>query len=318
MVPASPAPSDPTVVARLGLGLAAVGRPAYITRDRDSDLGSERSVDDLERRAHAVLDAAWDEGIRYVDAARSYGRAEMFLGSWLAAHPGRRDELTIGSKWGYRYTGGWRMDAREHEVKEHSRSALDEQWPETLAALGTAPDVYLVHSVTPESPAFTDAALLDGLRRIADTGVRVGFSTSGASQGAVIEAALSLEDSPFSAVQTTWNVLEQSAGDALAQADSRGWLVVVKEVFANGRALDEPAAGRATGAPGAPAHPELAVLGAALSKPWADIVLVGAVTPEQIRLDATARPLDLPDDVLAALAEAPDAYWRTRSDLPWT
>ena len=31
----------------------------------------------------AVLDAAWEKGIRYFDAARSYGLAEKFLSSWL-------------------------------------------------------------------------------------------------------------------------------------------------------------------------------------------------------------------------------------------
>lgn len=308
---------DPAVVARLGIGLAALGRPAYITGGRDDDLGADRSESALEQRAHAVLDAAWDAGIRYVDAARSYGRAEAFLGSWLAANPNRRDELTIGSKWGYRYTGGWRMDAAQHEIKEHSRSALDEQWPETLAALGGPPDLYLVHSVTPESPALTDPALLDGLRAIADTGVRVGFSTSGPAQAEVIETALALDDSPFSAVQSTWNVLEQAAGEALREADRSGWLVVVKEVFANGRLFETETAGRIAEVIGSVAG-ELGGLAVALDRPWADIVLVGAVTSAQVRHDAAIRPAVVEDEALAALAEDPVAYWRARSDRPWT
>ena len=31
-----------------------------------------------------MLDAAYAAGVRYVDAARSYGRAEEFLAGWLA------------------------------------------------------------------------------------------------------------------------------------------------------------------------------------------------------------------------------------------
>ncbi|HEX8928988.1 MAG TPA: aldo/keto reductase, partial [Actinomycetota bacterium] len=62
-------------VTPVGLGLAAVGRPAYITLGRGADLGTERSVDDMRRRCHELLDAAYDAGVRYVDAARSYGRA---------------------------------------------------------------------------------------------------------------------------------------------------------------------------------------------------------------------------------------------------
>lgn len=60
-----------SIVDRLGLGLAALGRPVYITAGRDDDLGSHRSVDDLAARTAEVLDAAYDAGIRYVDCARS-------------------------------------------------------------------------------------------------------------------------------------------------------------------------------------------------------------------------------------------------------
>jgi aryl-alcohol dehydrogenase-like predicted oxidoreductase len=63
-------------VSRIGLGLAAVGRPAYITLGRAADLGPDRSVDSMRTRSHALLDAAYAAGVRYVDAARSYGRAE--------------------------------------------------------------------------------------------------------------------------------------------------------------------------------------------------------------------------------------------------
>src|SRR3954468_8802772 len=75
-------PGGPAV-SRIGLGLAALGRPAYITPGRDADL-PDRSVAGLRERSFAVLDAAYAAGVRYFDAARSYGRAEEFLGGWLA------------------------------------------------------------------------------------------------------------------------------------------------------------------------------------------------------------------------------------------
>ena len=59
------------MVTPIGFGMAAVGRPAYITLGREHDLGANRSVEALERRAHALLTAAYEAGIRYVDAARS-------------------------------------------------------------------------------------------------------------------------------------------------------------------------------------------------------------------------------------------------------
>jgi aryl-alcohol dehydrogenase-like predicted oxidoreductase len=114
-------------VSPIGLGLAALGRPAYITLGRSADLGEGRSVAALRERAVAVLDAAWARGVRYVDAARSYGRAEEFLAGWLARRGLPPWLPTVGSKWGYTYTGGWRLDADEHEVKDLSAPTLRRQ-----------------------------------------------------------------------------------------------------------------------------------------------------------------------------------------------
>ena len=183
-------------MAQLGLGLAALGRPEYLTTGHAAAVAGRFDPVELERHCHAVLDAAWRGGVRHVDAARSYGAAERFLGSWLAQHPGRRDELVIGSKWGYAYVADFRPGADVHEVKEHSVARLAEQWPQTRHDLGGLPDHYLVHSVTPDSPALSDV---------------------------------------FTSVQSTWNVLEPSVGPALAEAHDAGWFVVVKEAMANGR-----------------------------------------------------------------------------------
>ena len=171
-------PGGPAV-SRIGLGLAALGRPAYITSGRAEDL-PDRSVDALRERSFAVLDAAYAAGVRYFDAARSYGRAEEFLGGWLddRGHP----DAVCGSKWGYRYTGDWRLDAAKHEVKEHSLAMFTAQLAETRALLGPRLALYQVHSLTEDSPLLGDAALLDALGALRDTGVRVGLSTSGPAQ----------------------------------------------------------------------------------------------------------------------------------------
>src|SRR3954454_17897058 len=51
--------------------------------------------------ARAVIDAALDAGVNYVDTAESYGagQSETFLGAAVA---GRRDEILIATKWGGR------------------------------------------------------------------------------------------------------------------------------------------------------------------------------------------------------------------------
>ncbi|MET0820515.1 MAG: aldo/keto reductase [Aeromicrobium sp.] len=303
-------------MARLGLGLAALGRPEYLTTGHADAVAGRFDPAELQRHCHTVLDAAWRGGVRHLDAARSYGAAERFLGSWLAQHPGRRDELVIGSKWGYAYVADFQRGAEVHEVKEHSTARLAEQWPQTLRDLGGLPDHYLVHSVTPDSPALHDAELLDRLRSLAGEGVRVGISTSGPQQAQVVRAALELD--VFTSVQSTWNPLEPSVGPALAEAHDAGWFVVVKEGMANGRlVVDDTALGAAADAAGV--GRDALALAAALAQPWADVVLSGAASVAQLEQNLAA--LEVGGDVVAdleSMAEAAEHYWATRSRLAWT
>ncbi|MET7281386.1 aldo/keto reductase [Kribbella sp. NPDC005582] len=297
--------------ARIGLGLAALGRPGYINLGHDEDLPAGRAVDDLRQRTHELLEQAWRAGVRYFDAARSYGLAEVFLGEWLT--PERRAQLTVGSKWGYTYVADWRHDAETHEVKDHGLATFERQWPETVQALGGAPDFYLVHSLTTDSPALGDEKLLDRLRELADSGVRVGLSTSGPQQAAALRKALEL-DGPFTAVQSTWNVLETSAGAALAEAHDAGWFVLVKEAVANGRLTAK--AGETPFNAFARQHgiaPDALAIGTAAAQPWADVVLSGATTAEQLESNLAFRT----EGPLAEFVQQPEEYWTERSALPW-
>jgi aryl-alcohol dehydrogenase-like predicted oxidoreductase len=177
-------------VSRLGLGLAAVGRPAYITLVRATDLGADRSVEAMRARSQALLDAAYAAGVRYVDAARSYGRAEEFLAEWLSARGLVPGAVTIGSKWGYRYTGGWRLDVKVQEVKDLSVGTLRRQLAESRALLGDYLCLYQVHSATLESGVLADDAVLAELRRIKQTGLAIGLTVTGPRQAETIERAL--------------------------------------------------------------------------------------------------------------------------------
>ena len=321
-------------VSRIGLGLAALGRPGYQNVGHGADVGPDASVDGLRRRSHAVLDAAWAGGVRYVDAARSYGRAEEFLASWIAGRGIAPGELTVGSKWGYRYTAGWSARAGVHEVKDHSLGALREQLAESRRHLGAHLRLYQIHSATPESGVLGDAGVLDALARLRDDGVLVGLSVSGPRQAETISRALAVERGVmrlFGCVQATWNVLEPSAGDALAQAHAAGVGVLVKEALANGRL-----AGRADADAGPFASAQRALgeearrlgvgvdgltLAVALAQPWADCVLSGAVRVEHVESNLAALRIAVPMDVLArlrALAVSPAEYWTWRAAAVWT
>lgn len=302
---------------QLGLGLAALGRPEYLTVGHSDAVGGRFDPAALEQLCHAVLDAAWERGVRHLDAARSYGSAERFLGSWLSRHPDRRENLVIGSKWGYAYVADFQRGAPVHEVKEHSVARLAEQWPQTLRELGGAPDHYLIHSVTPDSPALSDTALLDDLRGIAESGTRIGISTSGPHQADVVHAALGI--GVFSSVQSTWNPLEPSVGPALARAHDAGWFVVVKEGMANGRLVAEQSELSRIAASTGVGRDALA-LAIALAQPWADVVLSGAATVAQLEQNVDALTID--SALIVAndldLAESPEFYWDNRSRMEWT
>lgn len=314
-------------VTAIGLGLAALGRPGYITLGHAEDLRHDYAPAAMQAHAHALLDEAWNSGVRYFDAARSYGRAEEFLATWLGSRGIPPGAAVAGSKWGYTYTAGWQVEAAAHEVKEHSLAVLRRQWAESQASLGPFLRLYQIHSATLESGVLESAEVLGELARLKAGGVAVGLSVSGPRQPEVIRRALAARVDGarlFDAVQATWNLLEPSAGAALAEAGAAGLGVIVKEALANGRltargggaeraALDAQAA--RLGCP-----PDALALAAALAQPWCSVALSGAATVAQLRSNLGALGVAWDEQAAAALAdvaEPPEAYWRARSALPW-
>jgi aryl-alcohol dehydrogenase-like predicted oxidoreductase len=300
---------------RIGLGLAALGRPAYINIGHAGDLAGRTDVASLERTAHEVLDAAYERGVRYFDAARSYGKAEAFLASWLQRR--RPGDVVVGSKWGYTYTADWRVDAEVHETKDLSVGTLRRQLGETRQLLGDRLDLYEIHSATLESGVLDDGAVLDELDALRASGVAVGLTVTGPRQAEAIERAL--EVGGFDVVQATWNLLERSAGPALAAAHDAGLGVIVKEAVANGRltARGDVAplleAARESGM-----TPDALAIAAVLAQPWVDIVLSGAATVSELESNLAALALPEPAlDRFDAVVEDPDRYWKTRAALPW-
>jgi hypothetical protein len=102
--PRRSAPRD-SPFTRLGLGLAAVGRPGYINLGRERDLPGVRTPRALYARSADLLDAAARGGhpLRRRRARATVGRrSSSRAGSGTRAVP--PDACTIGTKWGYRYT----------------------------------------------------------------------------------------------------------------------------------------------------------------------------------------------------------------------
>jgi aryl-alcohol dehydrogenase-like predicted oxidoreductase len=302
-------------VSRIGIGLAALGRPGYINLGHGTDLAGRTDVAAMQENAHDVLDAAYRRGVRYFDAARSYGKAEDFLASWLKRRALAPDDVTVGSKWGYTYTAGWRVDADEHEVKELTADNLRRQLAESRSILGEHLGLYQIHSATLESGVLADEDLAAELERLRAEGLAVGLTVTGPRQAETIERAAEL--GRFDTVQATWNLLERSAGPALERAHASGMGVLVKEALANGRLTDRGDVecvrehARRLGV-----STDALAVAAVLAQPWADVVLSGAATVEQLESNLGALELSY-DGALDDLAEDRDAYWARRAALPW-
>jgi aryl-alcohol dehydrogenase-like predicted oxidoreductase len=101
--------------------------------------------------------------------------------------------------------------------------------------------------------------------------------------------------------------------------------VIIKEALANGRLTD-----RWPTSPDAPIRTlaehwhvpvDQVALAAAIAQPWADVVLSGAVTTSQLQSNLSSVTLEVHAhdfDLLAAMAEQPNEYWRTRAGLSWS
>ena len=325
--------------ARLGLGLAALGRPGYVTLNHASDLGGSYDPSTMELRAHHVLDAAFDAGIRYIDAARSYGRAEDFVASWLRKRAIEPDEITVASKWGYTYTAGWSTSATQHEIKDHSLAAYLRQLDESTERLGPYLSLYQIHSVTAESKTLEDNTLIDAIAKLREKGIRAGLSVSGAGQDVAIRRSLEVRRDGkrvFESVQATWNLLERGAESALEEAHDAGMKVVVKESLANGRLVGYGGRGKGEGGKDDVLFPaveqirevarshdtsiEMLALGASLSRPWANVVLSGAATVAQIKSSVAALELGYDnelDETLRSISINSTDYWRARTSFSW-
>ncbi len=316
-------------VSPIGLGLAALGRPGYINLGHDEDL-AQYDVEAMERQTHRILDAAWAAGVRYFDAARSYGLAEAFLGSWLRGRE-LTEPFTVGSKWGYTYTADWQVEADTHEVKEHSLEVLTRQWAQSREQLGAHLKLYQIHSATLETGVLENTNVLNELERLKTEGVRIGLSLSGPRQAETLYKALTVTKNGvrlFDAVQATFNLLERSAGDALAEAHGAGLGVIIKEALANGRLTTRNDAPEfADGLERLKAQAkrlnttvDALALAFVLAQPWADVVLSGAATEAHVRSNVTAAEVVWDEEAersLEPLRETAEVYWETRSRLPW-
>ena len=224
---------------KIGIGLAALGRPEYINIRKNKDI--DKSEKAFRENTFEVLDFAYEKGVRYFDTAPSYGKGERFLIDWN--NDRKHSDLILGTKWGYTYVANWELGYKgKHEIKEHSLEKLMQQW-ETSQLLLPNLKVYQIHSATQESGVLKNEAVLNQLHKIKkQTGLQIGISTSGDNQKDIIIEALNVKvenEYLFDSFQITYNIFEQSAFEVLNTLKLKGKNIIIKEALANGRVFNK-------------------------------------------------------------------------------
>jgi aryl-alcohol dehydrogenase-like predicted oxidoreductase len=312
---------------KLGLGTAALGRPQYINVRQHTTKHSD--VETFRKQSFAVLEHAYNSGVRYFDTAPGYGLAEELVLEWLQTKEDHSVE--VATKWGYTYTANFEVDATIHEVKEHSLSKLKEQWNFSKKLLPYL-KVYQIHSATLETGVLenTDVlAYLTFLKR--EHKLKIGLTTTGTNQLEVIKKALKVtinEIQVFDLFQVTYNFLDQSLQEISAELVRQNKQIVIKEALANGRVFRNHTY---------PHYTEMYRTLERLSKKHSvgvdaislkyceqtitdSIVLSGASTSEQLRDNLKLHTFTLSNndiDILNGLKVTPDFYWAERKKLAW-
>ncbi|MDP5082463.1 MAG: aldo/keto reductase [Winogradskyella sp.] len=313
---------------KIGLGLAALGRPDYI--NIRAEHGIDKSVDSFKTNAFMVLDESYSLGIRDFDVAPSYGLGEKFLHDWNTSR--HHSDIRLSTKFGYTYVANWELGfSGKHEIKEHSIAKLNAQWGVSKALLPNL-KIYQIHSATLDSGVLNNKDVLSGLHELKQKHqLKIGISSSGTAQEKIIEEAQKVvfdDGELFDSYQVTFNIFEQSCLEILRQLLDNGKTVIIKEALANGRVfknndfaeyketysyLEKLSKKYNVGSDAIAIRFVIDVLDPTL-------VLSGGANILQIKENLKALDFELELDEIAKLksfAVSPSFYWKERSNLEW-
>jgi aryl-alcohol dehydrogenase-like predicted oxidoreductase len=277
----------------------------------------------------AVVDAALDVGINFLDTADIYGephgKSEEHLGTVLR---GRRDEVVLATKFGMDMSG---MNGRDFGARG-SRRYICRAVEASLRRLGTDYiDLYQMHEPDPATPIEESLAALDDLVRAGK--VRY-LGNSNFAGWQIVDAAWvarSAGRTPFISAQNHYSLLERSVEAEVAPACERFGLGLLPYFpLANGlltgkyRRGEKPPAGSRLAGGGRYAARFAAArwdtieatekyaaerglsmlqvaIGGLAAMPAVASVIAGATSPEQVRANAAAGAWQPSADDLAAL-----------------
>lgn len=289
--------------------------------------------------AAAVLDAAWEDGVRHFDTAPfyGYGAGERRTGDALRA----REGFVLSTKVGRLLVPdpnvpgeGWADPLPFRPVPDYSETAVRRSFEDSLQRLGLdRVDVLYLHDIGEMThgdahPAHFEAAMTGGLKALTALraeGLIRGYGI-GVNETAVLEAALERGDWDVFLLAGRYTLLEQDALDRLLPAcEGRGTAVVCGGPYNSGLL----AGGGTWNYAAAPSDIldrrdriagvcrehgvalEAAALQFPLGHPLVASVIPGARSVEEGRANAAHMRTPVPPELWPALAEAglirPDA-----------
>ena len=312
---------------KLGLGTAALGRPQYINVRQDNSNNSD--LETFRKHSFSVLEAAYNNGVRYFDTAPGYGMAEEIVLEWIQT---KNDmSLKIATKWGYTYTANFDANATVHEVKNHSLAKLNEQWSFSKQLLPYL-KVYQIHSATLETGVLENKEVLQQLAFLKqEHKLKIGLTTTGTNQVEVIKKALDVlvnGEQLFDMFQVTYNLLDQSLQEISMDLIHQNKSIVIKEALANGRVfrnqhynhynrmyavLEDLSKTHNVGI-------DAISLKYCAQKIPESIVLSGASDADQLKENLKMNSFSLSTDeiiLLDSFKVTPEFYWTERKQLQW-
>jgi aryl-alcohol dehydrogenase-like predicted oxidoreductase len=164
---------------------------------------------------HAMIEAALDAGINFIDTAPVYGDAglgETILRDYLAA----RDDIVLTTKVGYALTSERKYPGQSERPHDWRPESVRAQVEDSLTRLGTDRiDLLQLHN--PRMEPIADDELWDTLVTLRDQGkVRELGVSLGPAIGWIDEGNRAIAKRPIAALQTVFNLLEQEPGRTFA------------------------------------------------------------------------------------------------------
>jgi aryl-alcohol dehydrogenase-like predicted oxidoreductase len=173
-----------------------------------------------DERAIELCQFSYDLGVTFFDNGDAYGngRAETVFGKFLKQSNIRRDQVEIGSKFGYDfYSDPGEVGSHRERRQDFSPAFMRSSLEKSLTRLQTDyVDLYMAHNI--KRPQFRDDMFAE-LEKLKDEGkIKVWGVSLGPAIGWREEGFEAIIDHGAKAVQTVFNLFEQNPGREFCEA----------------------------------------------------------------------------------------------------